>query len=329
MAAPYKPAQTGGDDLDDGLELDPDLVASDDDVEADGDGGASDGSGSGSEGEGSAGAFLSDDDEAPGPGSGSRKRKAGADEDEGEGGDGGGAGGAGAKDVKAERKRRRKEKERARKAKRLEREQQASADPAHMAPAELAAALLRSIRESFPAAAAMEIDDVAIPTDRLLPALPIPAASDAAGPSDPLAARLADLFPKPRKLQPATPRVIVLCISGVRCADVVRAARDVKTGGEVAKLFAKHFKAADQAKYLSATKVGVAVGTPGRVATLLEQGAIKVTKDTVVLLDLGHRDGKNRTLLNMYDVRDELWRKVFSGHARVALLGAGARVGAF
>jgi len=53
----------------------------------------------------------------------------------------------------------------------------------------------------------------------------------------------------------------------------VRAVRNVKRpGGEVAKLFAKHFKVADQVKYLQKTRVAVAVGTPGRVAKLLENG---------------------------------------------------------
>lgn len=39
--------------------------------------------------------------------------------------------------------------------------------------------------------------------------------------------------------------------------------------GEVAKLFAKHFKLDEHVRYLSKTKVGAAVGTPGRVGKLL------------------------------------------------------------
>lgn len=40
-------------------------------------------------------------------------------------------------------------------------------------------------------------------------------------------------------------------------------------GGEVAKLFAKHFKLEEHVKYLKRTKVGAAVGTPGRIGKLL------------------------------------------------------------
>jgi protein CMS1 len=38
------------------------------------------------------------------------------------------------------------------------------------------------------------------------------------------------------KLKVAAPRVIVLALSGLRCADVVRGVRDVKGNGQVAKV---------------------------------------------------------------------------------------------
>ena len=40
-------------------------------------------------------------------------------------------------------------------------------------------------------------------------------------------------------------------------------------GGDVAKLFAKHFKSEEHAEYLQRTLVGVGVGTPGRLGRLL------------------------------------------------------------
>ena len=42
-------------------------------------------------------------------------------------------------------------------------------------------------------------------------------------------------------------------------------------GGDVAKLFAKHFKLAQHVTYLKRTKVGTAVGTPGRLGKLLNE----------------------------------------------------------
>ena len=56
-------------------------------------------------------------------------------------------------------------------------------------------------------------------------------------------------------------------------ADVTRVLKSKTLQGEkgsgVAKLFAKHFKLEEHVTYLKKTKVGTAVGTPGRVGKLL------------------------------------------------------------
>jgi protein CMS1 len=61
--------------------------------------------------------------------------------------------------------------------------------------------------------------------------------------------------------------------AALRVVDVTRVLKDQKLrgekGGEVAKLFAKHFKLAEHVTYLRRTKVGSAVGTPGRIGKLL------------------------------------------------------------
>lgn len=175
------------------------------------------------------------------------------------------------------------------------------------------------------------------------------------------AAAAAVLKDAPKKPAPGTPRALIVSLSGIRCADVVRAVRDVKRpGGEVAKvssvaavvppppavhahladarcpralarsqLFAKHFKLVDQVKYLAKTRVAIAVGTPARVAKLLADGALKVKQETVVLFDIGHRDSKNRTLLSLPEARDELWKSLLSGEARAALTRARVKYTAF
>jgi protein CMS1 len=89
----------------------------------------------------------------------------------------------------------------------------------------------------------------------------------------------------PKKPHSGTPRALILSLSGIRCADIVRAVRHVnRPGGEIAKLFAKHFKVADQVKYLSHSRIAVAVGTPGRVAKLLENGEYRVDRLNLRLL---------------------------------------------
>ena len=173
MARPAttQPGKTGGDDLDDGLELDPDLLAASDE-------------------EGGAGSVVDDeeidresgdleddngdaDQEVAEQG---RKRKTEEGDDP----------------AAAEKKRRKKEKEKERKARvsfddalfsyiaswdaRSKAEltdtikrgpgsdpQSSPAAPTHLKSSELSALLLRSIRETLPVATAMELDDIMLP----------------------------------------------------------------------------------------------------------------------------------------------------------------------
>ncbi|CAK9785477.1 hypothetical protein CC85DRAFT_286645 [Cutaneotrichosporon oleaginosum] len=274
----------GGDDLDDGLELDESLLASDEEVEVD-------------EGDG----WMTDDEEvAP------KKRAREEPEKEGEGED----------DEKARKKRRRDKDKARRAAKRAAANgDEETADPSTLEPEAVAQLLLASVRAAMPAATGMEIDDVAVASSSILEPVPPSGEGEFAG----LVGRLNDaLKDAPKKPKPGCPRVLILSLSGIRCADVVRAVRSVPRPGEVAKLFAKHFKLADQIKYLAKTRVSIAVGTPARVAKLLADGALKMTPQSVVLLDIGHRDSKKRSLLTLPEVRDELWTGFFRD-ARAAL----------
>jgi protein CMS1 len=73
-------------------------------------------------------------------------------------------------------------------------------------------------------------------------------------------------------------------------ADVTRTFKDKRLrsekGGEVAKLFAKHFKLSHHVEYLKRTKIASAVGTPGRLGKLLsEAGASRPVKDSPSLAE--------------------------------------------
>jgi protein CMS1 len=73
------------------------------------------------------------------------------------------------------------------------------------------------------------------------------------------------------------PTLIFLSAAALRVADATRILKRMKDesgsskGGEVAKLFAKHFKLEEHALYLKKTRVGAAVGTPGRIGKLLSE----------------------------------------------------------
>lgn len=173
------PLKSGGDDLDDGLELDPELLApsdaessasgSDDDLDERNERGASGSEVPEENGDTQPKTMAIDES-----GEKSRKRRAGSE------------GGGGEDELKAEKRKRRKAKEKERKAKvscqptifsifslgiEAEKEQRqeqiesslSTNPPTHFTTSEVTQLLLASIRETFPAASPMEVDDLAIP----------------------------------------------------------------------------------------------------------------------------------------------------------------------
>jgi protein CMS1 len=79
------------------------------------------------------------------------------------------------------------------------------------------------------------------------------------------------------------PTLLFLTGAALRVADVTRVLKNKTLQGEkgagVAKLFAKHFKLEEHVKYLKKTKIGTAVGTPGRVGKLLCETGTLVTRE--------------------------------------------------
>jgi protein CMS1 len=83
----------------------------------------------------------------------------------------------------------------------------------------------------------MEINDMLLPEEILLGAPQFPAPEN--NPDAVAAAmkkRIEGLVKSAKNTGNGTPRVIVLCLSGLRCADVVRELRSIKGKGEVAKV---------------------------------------------------------------------------------------------
>ncbi len=61
----------------------------------------------------------------------------------------------------------------------------------------------------------------------------------------------------------------------------------------IAKLFAKHFRVAEQQKLLQGTVVGVASGTPNRLCKLADMDALVLDHLQLLVLDV-HLDAKQR-----------------------------------
>ena len=131
-----------------------------------------------------------------------------------------------------------------------------------------------------------------------------------------------------------SPSLLFITGAALRVADVTRVLKEKKlrgkTGGEVAKLFAKHFKLTEHVAYLKRTKIGAAVGTPGRIGKLLRDtgpyngplfhcissdrpiDALPVSALSHIILDVTHKDPKKRNLLDIPETRDEVLQFVLA-----------------
>lgn len=74
---------------------------------------------------------------------------------------------------------------------------------------------------------------------------------------------------------------------------------------KIAKLFAKHIKADDQADTLTIAFHPIAVGTPARVKKLLEMDALSLEHTTHVIFDM-EKDKKNMTIFELKDTAKEM-----------------------
>ncbi|KAF8311257.1 hypothetical protein DL93DRAFT_2083459 [Clavulina sp. PMI_390] len=110
------------------------------------------------------------------------------------------------------------------------------------------------------------------------------------------------------------PTCIMLAANANRVTDLTRSFRPLKgeKGGEVCKLFARHFTLAQHVEHLKKTKVGVAIGTPSRVSTLLNDTDALITKAlSHIILDVTYMDTKQRSMLDTRETKDEIFKSFF------------------
>ncbi|EGN95999.1 hypothetical protein SERLA73DRAFT_185479 [Serpula lacrymans var. lacrymans S7.3] len=117
------------------------------------------------------------------------------------------------------------------------------------------------------------------------------------------------------------PTLLFVASAALRVIDVERILKDKRLrgskGGDVAKLFARHYKIEDHVRYLKRSQVGAAVGTPGRIGKLLsETDALSISALTHIILDATFKDAKKRSILDVPEGRDELFKTVL-GNSKV------------
>ncbi|KIK59677.1 hypothetical protein GYMLUDRAFT_44114 [Collybiopsis luxurians FD-317 M1] len=236
--------------------------------------------------------------------------------------------------VRQAKKRKQREKNKERKLKRQKLIESTESEEPHSiaesSPHELAEYLYSVQAKSFPKLSVLELEDMRIPETSIADT------TSWAGPRtlDCLADFIIKILPSlhtrlsQKSKNPGSPTLLFITGAALRVADVTRILRDKRLrgekGGEVAKLFARHFKLADHSSYLKRTKIGAAAGTPGRIGKLLcETDALTISALSHIILDISHRDAKKRNLLDIPENRDEIFRTVLGNRKTLEAIKAG------
>ncbi|KZV90428.1 hypothetical protein EXIGLDRAFT_121049 [Exidia glandulosa HHB12029] len=122
------------------------------------------------------------------------------------------------------------------------------------------------------------------------------------------------------------PTLLFFTAAALRGADVIRELKKLRTdkSGQVAKLFAKHFKVEEHISYLRRTKVVAAVGTPGRIGKLLEaEGCLRLEALSHIIIDFTYQDSKKRNLFDIPETRQDLFKSVLANERLKPLLQSG------
>lgn len=109
------------------------------------------------------------------------------------------------------------------------------------------------------------------------------------------------------------PRILIISAAAIRCVELLKNLPNIRTKCTIAKLFAKHFKVQEQVGFLSSHKASIAIGTPARLLKLSQEPRTDTTGMCIdlqlidhVIID-GWRDGKDRTVFDVPEIRKELF----------------------
>ena len=124
--------------------------------------------------------------------------------------------------------------------------------------------------------------------------------------------------------QPGAPSALFVSPAAMGAIQMIQACPGINRRCQIAKLFAKHIKLGEQAEALRAKGLCIGAGTPNRLAKLAEDGALSLLRLKWIVLDV-RMDPKQRTLLDMPEVRDDWWA-LWEKHLRGRVAAGGARV---
>ncbi|KNC83663.1 hypothetical protein SARC_04096 [Sphaeroforma arctica JP610] len=109
------------------------------------------------------------------------------------------------------------------------------------------------------------------------------------------------------------PNVIIVTHTAMGAADIYKDLKEFSQVCRVAKLFAKHIKVEEQIKYLQEHAVRIAVGTPNRISKLIEEGVLNLSNLTYVIVD-SRKDIKNQNIFNVKQIKSDFLGELCPNH---------------
>ncbi|XP_064628976.1 protein CMSS1-like [Lineus longissimus] len=128
---------------------------------------------------------------------------------------------------------------------------------------------------------------------------------------------------------PGAPILLVISSAAIRALEVKRQMKTfLGEKSKTAKLFAKHMKIKEQEKHLGKNVIHCGIGTPNRIRSLLDSGALKTNRLHYIVFDWNWRDQKQKRLIDGQDVKTDLMQLlqkhliplVKAGNAKFGLL---------
>ena len=102
---------------------------------------------------------------------------------------------------------------------------------------------------------------------------------------------------------PGSPFALIVSTAARRSVAIRGGMKPLKW--QVAKLFAKHMDASEQADLLAAQAWHAAVGTPSRIGRLVDEGALSLSKLELIVLD-AHPNPKGYDILSLRETQQEV-----------------------
>lgn len=113
--------------------------------------------------------------------------------------------------------------------------------------------------------------------------------------------------PEWKQLDSKKPTVFIISSSAIRCVELLKFIPSVRNNCTIVKLFAKHIKMAEQKAFLASHRAPIAIGTPARIYKLAQEENKPIDLELIehIIIDT-HRDGKDRTVFDVAEIRKEL-----------------------